>query len=117
MLPLEVSAETSERMRGLPLGHSPDERAADNRSDGSQRRTEFIAVVKPRATVLGAQDVFRVSARARRPAALPHSQLVATAVDELPVNLEIDPAHVYQLIHLVAHSRCSVVGVHEPPVN
>jgi hypothetical protein len=117
VLPLEVSAETIKRPPGLPLRHASNERAADNRTDGTEGWSEFISIVKPGATVLGTEPVLGMGARACRAASLPDGELARTAVDELPVNLEIDSAKVYLLVHLVSHAWSTTVSVHEPTVN
>src|SRR5437588_1110498 len=114
---LEVSAQPLERALRLPLRHPADERTADNRTHGTERWTEFIAIVKPGATVLLAEPVLGTGTRPGGPAALPHGELAGTAIDELPVNLEVDSAHVYLLVHLVSHARSTLVGMHEPAVN
>src|ERR1700716_1498781 len=108
-----MRAKTLERSPRLALWHSTNQRAADERSDRSQRRAEFIAVIEARAAVLGGEDIFGARARSRRAATLPHSQPARPAVDEPPVNFEVDAAHVYLLIHLESHPRWTLVGVHQ----
>jgi hypothetical protein len=117
VLLLEVSAETIERPPGLPLRHPSNERAADNRADGTKGWTEFISIVKPGATVLGAEAVLGAGARARRAESLPDGELAWTALRELPVNLEVDSAKVYLLVHLVSDAWSTSVGMHESTVN
>src|SRR5271165_5250448 len=115
--PFQVSAQSLKCALRLPLGHSTDERAADDRAYGSQRRAEFVAVVKARAAILCREHVFASRARPRRAAALPQGKLVGTALDELPVNLEVDSTHVDLLVHRVAHAGRSLVSVHELAMN
>src|SRR3979411_789400 len=100
-----MPAKTVGRAGRLPLRHAWHQRPADNRSDRSQRRSEFIAVIEARAAVLGGEHVFGARPRARRTATLPHRQLAGAAVDEPPVNFEVHTAHVYLLIHLESHPR------------
>jgi hypothetical protein len=108
---LEVSAKAIERAPGLALGDATNERAADYRSDRSERCTEFISVVKPRATVLRGEAVLRVRAGACRSTTLPDGQLLPPALDELPVNLDVDASEVYLLVHLISHPRGALVGM------
>jgi len=79
---------------------------------------EVVVIIEMRASISGgAQDVFRASARTRRPAPLPYGQLAGTALDELPVNVEADSAQMEMLVHPVAHAERPVVGMVQLAVN
>jgi hypothetical protein len=117
VFPLEVRAKAIERSNCLSLRDATNERTADNRADGAERWVEFVSVVKPRATVLGGEAVLGLRTRARRSATLPYGQLVGTALDELPVNLDVDSTQVYLLVHLIADPQRTLVGVQEAAVN
>jgi hypothetical protein len=51
------------------------------------------------------------------PTALPYRQLVGTADDELPVNIEADAAQMDSLLHLVSDAGRTAVGVDQAAVN
>src|SRR5262249_12849076 len=63
------------------------------------------------------QDVFAASVGAGRPTALPYRQLVGTADDELPVNIEADAAQMDSLLHLVSDAGRTAVSVDQAAVN
>src|ERR1700730_496695 len=117
MLGLKVSTKPIKRSFGLSLGHSSHQGTADYRTHWSQRRAEFVAIVKPCVVFLGLEYVLRSSTRPCRSTALPHGQLADATLDQSPVNLEVDASHVDLLIHLIADSRGALVGVQQPAVN
>src|ERR1019366_9928236 len=70
-----------------------------------------------RSLTLRCEHVFRAGMGPCGPGALPYGQLIRPALDEPPVNVKVDPSHVYPLAHLITDAWRTVVGVDEPAVN
>src|SRR3954469_24925848 len=83
--PLDLLLERLQSAVGLALGHAADQSAAHERPDGTERCPELVLIVEARPRAGFAQQIFGVSARARRSAALPNGAARLLAVDQLPV--------------------------------
>src|SRR4029077_2408460 len=110
-------AQPIECAGGLAFGHASDQRPADERPQGAERWMKLVAIIKPRAAALAEQRIICPRARACRSATLPYGELAGIALDQGPVNVEADTAHVYVLVHPKTNARRTRVGVSQPTVD